>query len=432
MPYDFLLTNLDAGGSVPTFATAIRRLRARGHSVRVLIDDSARSEMEAAGAIFVPWTTAPNKRDHSLAQDPVKDWEPGEPGGDLLRVLDHITIGPAAAYAADTLAELRRKPADAVISLDLLFGPMLGARAASVPFVSLATQISMFVAIPGVPPVGPGLLPAKSDADKATAAEVAGWLAAQIDERLPALNAARTRFGLPALTEGLAHPREADLMLIATSSAFDFPADSLPERMAYVGPLLDPPTWAADWTSPWSSNDARPLILVAMSSTFQNQSATIQALLTAASDLDVRVLVTLGPGLDGASFDVPDNAVVVASAPHDQVMRQAVVVVTHCGHGTVMRALANGCPMLCLPMGRDQNDNAARVAARGAGIRLPRDADSADLRAALLTLLEDPSFARSAKALGEAVAHAEHPDALVESVERLVYHFRNGASAMST
>src|SRR6476646_4616742 len=100
MPYEFLFTNLDVGGSVPTFATAIRRLRARGHGVRMLIDDTARAEVEAAGGTFLPWTSAPNKRTYSLDDDPVKDWAPTEPGGDLLRVLDHITFGPAAAYAA--------------------------------------------------------------------------------------------------------------------------------------------------------------------------------------------------------------------------------------------------------------------------------------------------------------------------------------------
>ena len=419
MKFEFLLTNVDAGGSVPTFATAIRRLKARGHDVRVLIDDSARTEVEAAGGVFVPWTLAPNRRDHSIEQDPVKDWAPSDPGGDLMCVLDYITIGPAAAYAADTLAELRRKPADAVVSLDLLFGPLIGARAAGVPAASLATQVSMFVPIPGVPPAGPGLLPATSEEEKAVAAGVAGWFEGQVNERLPVLNEARTRFGLPTLTRGLDHPREAELLLVATSSAFDFPAESLPDKLSYVGPLLDQPTWAAEWTSPWRSDDPRPLVLVAMSSTYQNQGPTIQALLTAAADLPVRILVTLGPGMAGASFDVPGNGAVVASAPHDQVMRQAAVVVTHCGHGTVMRALAEGRPLLCLPMGRDQNENAARVAARGAGIRLTRDADAAALRAALAALLHDPSFAQAAKALGAAIAQAEPRDALVEALEAL-------------
>ena len=297
----------------------------------------------------------------------MKDWAPTKPGGDLLRVLDHITFGPAAAYAADTLAELRRQPADAVISLDLLFGPLIAARAAGVPVVSLAMQVSVFVPIPGVPPVGPGLLPATSAEDEAVATGVAGWFAEQVNERLPVLNEARMTFGLPALADALEHPREADLLLVATSSAFDFPAQSMPDKLSYVGPLLDPPSWSKAWTSPWSADDDRPLILVAMSSTFQNQAPTIQAVLDAAAGLPVRVLVTLGPGLADATLATPANAVAVASAPHDQVMAEAAVVVARCGHGTVMRALANGCPLLCLPMGRDQNENAARVAARGAG-----------------------------------------------------------------
>ena len=429
MVYDFLFANVDAGGSVPTFATAIRRLRARGHTVRVLIDESARADMEAAGATVIPWAEAPNRRNRSIEEDPVKDWEPTEPGGDLMRVLDSITIGPAAAYATDTVNEVRRKPADVVVSLDLLFGPVIGARAVGVPVVSLATQFSLFVPIPGVPPAGPGLLPATTDAEKAQAEGVAGWFVDRVNERLPALNGARVRFGLPPLADGMAQAREADLLLVGTSSAYDFPAHSLPHKLSYVGPLLDPPAWAQAqaWQSPWASDASRPLILVGMSSTFQNQGPTIQAVLDAASDLGVRVLVTLGPGFDGADLRLPSNAVVVASAPHDQVMQQVAVVVTHCGHGTVMRALANGLPMLCLPMGRDQNDNAARVAARGAGLRLARDADAGALRAALVRLLAEPSFAASAKALGHAIAQAEPRDTLVEALERLAASHRNGA-----
>lgn len=419
MTYDFLFANVDLGGSVPTFLTAIRRLRARGHAVRMLIDECARDEVEAAGAMFVPWTSAPNKRDRSIAEDPVKDWMPTEPGGDLQRVLDHVTIGPAAAYAADTLAELRRRPADVVVSVDLLFGPMIGARAAGVPVASLATQVSIFVPIPGVPPVGPGLVPAENEEERAIAADVAQWFADRLNERLGVLNDARRQFGLTAVRDVRHHPREADRTLIATSSAFDFPADHMPDGMSYVGPLLDPPSWAKDWTSPWERSDARPLILVAMSSTFQNQAPTIQALLEAAADLPVRVLVTLGPGLDDARFQAPENAVIVASAPHDQVMRGAAVVVTHCGHGTVMRALAHGCPLLCLPMGRDQNENAARIAARGAGIRLTRDADAASLRAALVSLLDDPAYGRAAAQLGARIREAEPADRLEEALEQL-------------
>lgn len=132
---------------------------------------------------------------------------------------------------------------------------------------------------------------------------------------------------------------------------------------------------------------------MAKSLTYLSQTPALLALQTAALGTALRVLVTLGPGPDGSSFDVPGDPVVVASARHDLMMRQAVVVVTHRSHGTAMFALANGCPWLCLPMRRDQNDNAAR----GAGIRLTRDADVAGLRTTLATLSDSSSFVPSAK-----------------------------------
>ena len=41
-------------------------------------------------------------------------------------------------------------------------------------------------------------------------------------------------------------------------------------------------------------------------------------------------------------------------------------VVTHAGHGTVLKTLAAGVPMVCMPMGRDQKDNTVRVLRLGA------------------------------------------------------------------
>ncbi|MEJ1937912.1 nucleotide disphospho-sugar-binding domain-containing protein, partial [Nostoc sp. NIES-2111] len=99
---------------------------------------------------------------------------------------------------------------------------------------------------------------------------------------------------------------------------------------------------------------------------------------------------------------------------------RAACVVTHAGHGTVMRALSHGLPLLCMPMGRDQNDNAARVVARGAGLRLPETASAGEIRSALLALLEDPGFRRAATQLGRAVRFAEPPDELETALEDLI------------
>ena len=133
--------------------------------------------------------------------------------------------------------------------------------------------------------------------------------------------------------------------------------------------------------------------------------------------------------MEGAGLHVPENVRLVPGADHDAIMREASVVVTHAGHGTVMRALAHGLPMLCLPMGRDQNDNAARAAARGAGIRLPREAPSPEIAKALQSLLTDPAWRRAAATLGDAIADAEPPDALTIELEALAAA-RTGAEVL--
>lgn len=415
---EFLIATFEGGGNIAPTIGMIRRLRARGHGVRVLADTVLRAEMEAAGATFRAWTTAPSRADRRPESDTMRDWAATEPGGGLIRLLDHLTIGPAAAHAADTFAELTRAPADALLCCDVMFGPTIAAEAAGLPFVMFGANVSM-MPVEGIPPVGPGLMPPTTPEDHAVAEGVAAWLQAMLNERLPVLNAVRATYGLAPLAAAVEQPRRANMTLLATSPAFDFPATTLPPELRYVGPLLDPPDWVAGWQSPWAEDDARPLVLVALSSTFQDQLGTIQRLLDAAASLPLRMVVTLGPALAGAVLRLPANAVALDQASHDAVMREAALVITHCGHGTVMRALAHHRPMLCLPMGRDQNDNAARVVARGAGIRLAPDAGTPALREAIVMLLTEPSYAEAAAVFGRAIADAATPDALVEALEEL-------------
>jgi MGT family glycosyltransferase len=417
---DVLMAGWEGGGNVPAFMTAIRRLVARGHRVRLLGDDAMRDDVIAAGGAFRPWRTAFNRPDRSVDSDQLRDWEANEPGGDLLRVLDVLMIGPAATYAEDTVDEIERERPDVVIASDLMMGPMIAAQARAVKLAVLSANISL-VPIEGMPPVGPGLPPPRSEEERRLAAGAAAWYGAALAERLPVLNAARARFGLPPLADALDQVRTADLILLGTSRAFDFPVPRLPARMHYVGPLLDAPHWANDGPPALLGKGPDvPLVVVAMSSSFQDQAGAIQAVLDAAASLPVQVVVTRGPALKGTPFRVPENAEVVDAADHDALMARAACVVTHAGHGTVMRALRHGCALLCLPMGRDQNDNAARVVAHGAGRRLPPSARPGELRAAIEAILAERSYATAARRLGVAIRACEPPQALENWVESLV------------
>ena len=52
------------------------------------------------------------------------------------------------------------------------------------------------------------------------------------------------------------------------------------------------------------------------------------------------------------------------------MLAQADLVICHGGHGTTVRALGAGVPVLCSPIAGDMAENAVRVAWAGAGLSL--------------------------------------------------------------
>jgi len=133
--------------------------------------------------------------------------------------------------------------------------------------------------------------------------------------------------------------------------------------------------------------------------------------------LPVHAIVTTGPALDAAALHAAPNVTVLAHAPHREVLRHAAAVVTHGGHGTVVKALAAGVPMVLLPHGRDQGDTAVRVTERGAGIALKRTAQPKAIAAAITEVLQNPSFRASARQLGESVRRDADDAALLRELE---------------
>ena len=417
-PMNFLFATWEGGGSVTPALTVVRKLVGRGHSVRVMSDCCSRPEAEAAGATFVPWTRAPSRPDRSRDTDILRDWDVAAPEDGLRCLVQKIMAGPALAYAEDVIEELRREPADLVVSSEILPGVAAGCELLGQKVVLLGVNLSLFP-VPGIPPLGPGLAPARTDEERELHEQIASANIALWDSGLPALNAARTALGLEPIDSLLDYPRRTEGMLLATSRTFDFAPATLPSHMRYVGPQIGEPAWAAPYRAPGHSEDDRPLVAICMSTSFQNHIGTIQRLVDAVSDLPVRGLVTLGDSILPEEVKAPSNVVLVHSAPHDALMRDAAVVVTHGGHGTVMRALAHRRPMLIIPHGRDQNDNAIRVTERGAGLSLPSDASVEAIRAAIAALLSDPRFARAAAALGAQVADEIERSPVVEELESL-------------
>ena len=134
----------------------------------------------------------------------------------------------------------------------------------------------------------------------------------------------------------------------------------------------------------------------------------------------MRALVTLGPALDPSRFAAPANVTLETFVPHRAVLPHAAAIVSQCGLGTVMKALAHGVPLVCIPLVGDQPENAARVQALGAGVRLASDARAARIREAIGRVVADPTFRRAAQRVAAAIAHEDPVRTAVEEIESAI------------
>lgn len=415
----FLFTTFEGGGHVPPALLVARRLRERGHQVLFVSDEANRAQAAKAGLDFATWRRAPNRAAAGQADDPLDDWRRRWPPAVVRSICEAVMTGPAAAYAADTLAFGQLFGPDLIVSNELLFGVMAAAEASSRRLALLTANVWCFPTRDDLPPFGPGFPAASSRFEQQREAGARSMIGRMYDVGLKPLNASRAELGLVPLAHTLEQLRAADLIMLGTSARFDFGRDPPPAPFAYAGPLGEAPSWAADAT-PDLITAGVPNVLVSFSTTYQGQEKAIARTIRAMADLPVAGIVTLGPALGPEQVGGAPNVKVVESASHDTLMPHCAAVVCHGGHGTVLRPLMHGVPVICMPMGRDHADNAARIVARGAGLRLSRDARPTTIRNALTRLLASPTYRDAASSWGAEIAQtADAGLTAVEAFEQL-------------
>ncbi len=113
--------------------------------------------------------------------------------------------------------------------------------------------------------------------------------------------------------------------------------------------------------------------------------------------LNSRALLLVGENSD-VRGDLANGIGVFDYAPYSEVMPRASVVVHQSGVGTTGQALQAGRPMLIVPYGQDQPDNARRCVELGVAEMLPsREYSFATALAKLERVLRDPSYAENAR-----------------------------------
>ena len=184
------------------------------------------------------------------------------------------------------------------------------------------------------------------------------------------INGARGRLGLPPRDDvhtGLSR----ELCLVATLPHVEYPRAVQPPATHVVGPLLwELPGEAA--VAPPAQPAGTPVVLVAPSTAQDPEHRMLRAALAGLADAPVRVIATTNRREPPEPIDVPGNAVLVDWLSYAKTMAHCDVVVSHGGHGTLMRAVASGCVSVVCPATGDMMENAARMDWAGLGVRLPR------------------------------------------------------------
>ena len=132
----------------------------------------------------------------------------------------------------------------------------------------------------------------------------------------------------------------------------------------FGGEAADPP--------PWLELLPQPLVYATMGTVF-NQPAAFAAARRAGA-VGTGALLTVGRDVDPAELGGSANVRVERFVPQAQVLPSCAAVISHGGSGTLLGALAHGFPLVLLPQGADQFENAARCERAGAAVVLPPDA----------------------------------------------------------
>lgn len=405
-------------GNAPPQLAVTRELVERGHEVRVLAHAAARDRIERTGAEFLALRRAVPEMDITRRDtDSLRDWEAHTRAGAGMRLLKNGLFPFVVNMSRECAAVLESWPAD-VVALDwMLTGAAIAAEGAGVPAVALV-HCPYPLPVDGAPPLFSGLSPRDGPLGAARDRLLNRIAARLLANGLPLVNKARAEQGLAPLDDWSAQLLRVREICMLSAPELDFSSrGALPSNVRYVGPAFE--HHDREWRSPWPATNTDPLVVASFSTSYMDQQALAQRVLDALAGLPVRALLTAGPALETRGLRVPANAHVLEYVPHRAVFPHAALAITHCGWQTVNAALADGVPLVCVPDQRDQPDNAARVVACGAGVRVSKHASPAKLRRVIAAALANPQLKRGARAMSEALARKDGAVQVADALEAI-------------
>ncbi|ASO20645.1 MGT family glycosyltransferase [Actinoalloteichus hoggarensis] len=196
---------------------------------------------------------------------------------------------------------------------------------------------------------------------------------------------------------------------------FQLGSESFDDRHAFVGPCLERAEPETSWTPP---ADGRPVVLVSLGTTTNEQPDFFRMCARAFEGLPWHVVLTLGSRVRPEELgEIPANVEVHQWLSHLAVLPHAKAVVTQAGMGSLMQALHFGVTPVMVPHSPEQQMIAERAADLGVGPLIRHDRIDAALLRAAVREADAPNYRAAVATLRESIREAGGVDRAVEVVE---------------
>ena len=171
---------------------------------------------------------------------------------------------------------------------------------------------------------------------------------------------------------------------------------------------------------PWERLTGEPLIYASMGTILNGRLDVFRTIVTAlGKHKGLQLVLSVGDQVDPQQIGpAPSNAIIVKQAPQLELLKQTSVCITHAGLNTVLESLAQGVPLVAIPVTYDQPAVAARIAHKQTGVVISLDKLTADHLSSLLDkVLTNNIYRDNARKLQKAIAEANGLSLAADLVE---------------
>jgi len=324
------------------------------------------------------------------------------------RIALKLFTAGAEATTRDILRRLERQPADVLVTDFAFYPAIFAAEKLGLPWVAVYHSGLPFRG-PGIPPWGSGLPIGTPDGPElrraeAAEAELLVQLAGGMEKPRRALGLVRGPSDL------LRTPASPWLNLVMSHEAIEAPRTGLGSSTFYVGPCFATRRGADADGFPFDKLRAESFkVYVSLGTVFNDKPEVFRTLLRGLDAPGLQVVVSAGAAYPAlASKPLPPHVLLFRRVPQVDLLPRMDLVIGHGGNNSTNETLAAGKPLLVVPVGGEQHDNARRVEYLGAGLfQSLQGMTEENVRRAVARLREEPGFRAKAEALRQQLEHTE-------------------------